>query len=276
MNATRAKIGAVLEVVLVRFGLIWLVLWGRYQVPGLVAWETDRLGFPFLTQAILAGVPLLLLVLARRDLARYGLVFRPAGYHLKVTAIGLLPFLAAGIPLGLGVDYRTWSGALIMAAVQVALLFLLAWLLRKQPTAPALAGGFLLLASGLAGPAEGSIAAALAAFIYYTLFVGFGEEILYRGYVQSRLNEAFGRPYRFFQVPVGWGLPIAALIFGLSHVGILVYLSGWTDQVTWAWGLWTFFGGIVFGFVREKTGSILAPALLHGLPQAIATALMAL
>ena len=36
---------------------------------------------------------------------------------------------------------------------------------------------------------------------------------------------------------------------------------------------WTFFGGLASSFVREKSGSIAAPALLHGLPQAIASAL---
>ena len=46
----------------------------------------------------------------------------------------------------------------------------------------------------------------------YALFVGFGEENLYRGYMQSRLNEAFGRPYRFFGVPFGWGVFVTALL----------------------------------------------------------------
>jgi membrane protease YdiL (CAAX protease family) len=40
------------------------------------------------------------------------------------------------------------------------------------------------------------------------------------------------------------------------------------------WGLWTFFAGLVLGFVREKTGSIVAPTILHGLPQAIAAAFL--
>lgn len=50
-----------------------------------------------------------------------------------------------------------------------------------------------------------------------------------------------------------------------------------TSEVTMAWGFWTIFSGLVFGFVREKSGGILAPTLLHGLPQAIASvALLAL
>jgi membrane protease YdiL (CAAX protease family) len=42
------------------------------------------------------------------------------------------------------------------------------------------------------------------------------------------------------------------------------------DLYIW-WGVWTVFGGLIFGYVREKAGSILPPALLHGLPQAIAS-----
>ena len=45
-------------------------------------------------------------------------------------------------------------------------------------------------------------------------------------------------------------------------------------EVTWAWGFWTIFSGLVMGFVREKSGSVFAPALLHGIPQAIATVAM--
>jgi membrane protease YdiL (CAAX protease family) len=106
------------------------------------------------------------------------------------------------------------------------------------------------------------------------LFVGFGEEILYRGYAHSRLNEAFGTPFRFAGVAFGWGTILAAALFGLTHVGILRWILGASTDVTWAWGLWTFFGGLVFAYVREKSGGILAPALLHGLPQAIAVVVM--
>jgi membrane protease YdiL (CAAX protease family) len=122
-----------------------------------------------------------------------------------------------------------------------------------------------------AGTANGH---ALAIFLAYAFFVGFGEEILYRGYMQSRLNEVFGKPYRFFEVAFGWGTIITALFFGLSHVGLIRWMLGMSGSLTWAWGFWTVFSGLVFGFVREKSGSILAPALLHGLPQAFAEVLV--
>ena len=121
---------------------------------------------------------------------------------------------------------------------------------------------------------ELSIGKAFAEFATYGIFVAFGEEIIFRGYIQSRLNEAFEQPYRIFGVEFGWGVVITAVLFGLTHVGLTTSLITGQMQLYWAWGFWTFFGGLVFGFVREKSGSILAPALLHGLPQAIASSVM--
>jgi membrane protease YdiL (CAAX protease family) len=103
----------------------------------------------------------------------------------------------------------------------------------------------------------------------YLVFVGSGEEILYRGYIQTRLSEAFGRPFRFGEVAWRWGVIVTSLLFGLSHL-----LNGW-DSLTgrlepqWWWAAWTFFAGLVFSYVRERTGSIVAPALLRWLPQAL-------
>jgi membrane protease YdiL (CAAX protease family) len=159
--------------------------------------------------------------------------------------------------------------------VQVGLLFILGWLLRKKPSPAAagvLAAGALLLAAPL--PDGSLLAKAVPLFLTYALFVGFGEEIIYRGYVHSRLNEVFDRPYRFFGIPVGWGMLLSALVFGLTHSGILSFLMGWSAQMTLPWAFWTTFGGLVFSLVREKSGGILAPALLHGLPQAVAVVIL--
>jgi len=90
----------------------------------------------------------------------------------------------------------------------------------------------------------------------------------------SRLNEAFGRPFRFYGVPFGWSVLITNLLFGLMHVGVQRWILGLNYEVTLAWGCWTIFSGLVLSYVREKSGSIFAPALLHGLPQAIATVAM--
>ncbi len=94
--------------------------------------------------------------------------------------------------------------------------------------------------------------------IIVLVFVAFLEEFFFRGYVQTRLNEAFARPYALFNVNYGAGLILTAVIFGLFHP-----LSV-TNQNPWAWALWTATGGLIFGFLREKSGAVVTPALVHG------------
>jgi membrane protease YdiL (CAAX protease family) len=75
---------------------------------------------------------------------------------------------------------------------------------------------------------------AVVTFLFYPLFVAFGEEILFRGYMQSRLSAVFGKPYRFFEVRIGWGANIASNLFGLIHIGILRWILGLSTEVTLA------------------------------------------
>jgi membrane protease YdiL (CAAX protease family) len=89
-------------------------------------------------------------------------------------------------------------------------------------------------------------------------FVAFLEEFFFRGYVQARLNEVFGRPYSLFNVNYGAGLIAAAIIFGLFHPLSVA------DANPWAWALWTATGGLIFGFLREKSRAVVVPALVHG------------
>ena len=79
--------------------------------------------------------------------------------------------------------------------------------IKRKPTrneSGIIAGEFLLFAiSNLTqrAPLDNPI----SGLIYYLLFVGLGEELLFRGYIQSRLNEAWGRPFQFYGVPWAWG-----------------------------------------------------------------------
>jgi membrane protease YdiL (CAAX protease family) len=103
------------------------------------------------------------------------------------------------------------------------------------------------------------ISGVLVGIVQKLIFVGFLEEFFFRGYLQSRLNDVFGRPYEFAGVAFGAGLLVSAAIFGLLHP--LSSLEG----TPWPWALWTGAGGLAFGFLREKTGTALAPAIAHGL-----------
>lgn len=267
------KAKAVLEVVAV-FSLT-LFLMALVGLSPIGEWERQVLPRNFIEYSVMIAVPLLVILISRRDLASYGLTLRPFRYHLGIAATAFLPVAIASVPLAF-IDFRQWSGALIMAGVQIALLFALGWLLKRKPTrneSGILVGAISLIAwTNLAQ--QVTLSNAISALVFYLLFVGLGEELLFRGYIQSRLNAAWGKPFLFFGVNWGWGIVIASVLFGLMHVLNLTGLILGDWQMQWWWGLWTIFGGLVLGFVREKTGSITASTILHGLPQAIASAFL--
>lgn len=88
---------------------------------------------------------------------------------------------------------------------------------------------------------------------YHVFFVAIPEEFFYRGYLQTRLNEVFPRTFTLFGTKVGWSIPLACLFFAFGHS--LVTLRWWHFA--------TFFPGLAFGWLRERTKSPVAGALFH-------------
>ncbi len=265
----RAK--ALFEVIGV-FSLTLLLIVG-VSISPVGEWERRVTQRPFLEYALMIAAPLLLLVVGQRNLAEYGLTLRHVKYQFDMATTCLIPVAIACIPFAF-LDYRRWDGALALAGIQIALLFALGRLLESKPTANEQS---LLAACGLVGLAsKATVGNALSAFVFYLFFLGTGEELLFRGYIQSRLNSAFQKPFEFYGVRWGWGLVITSALFGSMHVlnGASLIVGNW--QPMWWWGFWTFFSGLVLGWVREKTGGLIAPVLLHGLPQALAYAFLGL
>jgi len=87
------------------------------------------------------------------------------------------------------------------------------------------------------------------------LAVALPEEVFYRGYFQSRIGEATPAKWTLLGVRVGWALPIASLVFVAGHLAVRPA----------AWQLGIFFPGLVFGWMRLRSGSLLAPVLYHAL-----------
>lgn len=88
---------------------------------------------------------------------------------------------------------------------------------------------------------------------YHVFFVAIPEEFFYRGYLQTRLNEVFARRWLVFGVPMGWGSVLACLLFAFGHSLV---------QFQW-WHFATFFPGLLFAWMRERTGGVTAGALFH-------------
>lgn len=90
---------------------------------------------------------------------------------------------------------------------------------------------------------------------YQLLFIGFPEELFFRGYLQQRFEDAFGRPWRLFGASWGPGLLLANGLFACGHLLV-------TGDVA---RLNVFLPGLLFGWLQARTGAWLAPALFHGM-----------
>ena len=260
--------------VIVELALIFALFFylrGVFRDSGFGAWQQPRFGAPIFSSLLLFFVlPLPTLLWRRGHPGAYGLTGHDLRHHLRMARQAISVVLPATLLFPvialLGTDHQHWLGASILAlgfGVSGVLM------VRRTASTPSIAqarlssAGFLgvlgLLTAGvglcyLLYP----ISELVARIVIALIFVGFLEEFFFRGYVLTRLNDVFARPFVLGNVSFGAGLILSAIIFGLFHPLTV------TVGTPWAWALWTAMGGLIFGFLREKSGSIVAPALVHG------------
>ena len=87
----------------------------------------------------------------------------------------------------------------------------------------------------------------------HLFFAAIPEELFYRGYVQTRLDEAFGHPWRIAGASLGPGWLITCVIFAAGHS--IVHFQWWHFAIV--------FPSLVFGWMRARTGQVAAGALFH-------------
>ncbi len=227
------------------------------------------------------------LLLRRKKFADYGLTLKGWRYHLNLGLVwGVLPVIVAAVVLAatdLPMDplhgptptlaLLGTGGYLVFTCLLLVMLRRERSLLRRVPPLTSL----LLLVGLLSVPAvvalwfHRSALNMLLMALWMFVGAGFGEEIFFRGYVQSRVNEAFGRPFRFLGTDFGVGLFVAALLFGVIHVlNPVDYFAGHWD-FAWSWGVVEFTVGLFFGCLRERTGSVFPGAIVHGVDDVLKT-----
>lgn len=82
--------------------------------------------------------------------------------------------------------------------------------------------------------------------------VALPEEFFYRGFLQTRLRDAWPKGRVFLGARLGPAFWLTAVLFALGHLAIF--------QV---WRLGVFFPALLFGWMRERTGTVLGAALFH-------------
>jgi membrane protease YdiL (CAAX protease family) len=94
-----------------------------------------------------------------------------------------------------------------------------------------------------------------ASWVVDQLFVvALPEEFFYRGYLQTRLNLVWPPGTRVLGVRVGPALVLVAVLFALGHLAVFH-----------VWRLAVFFPALLFGYVRERTGTVLGCTLVHAI-----------
>lgn len=85
------------------------------------------------------------------------------------------------------------------------------------------------------------------------LVVALPEEVFYRGYLMSRLDDALPRRVKLLGAQVGPALLVQAVAFALGH-----YLVDFAPA-----RLLVLFPALAFGWLRARTGSLVGPIVLH-------------
>ncbi|MFZ5858492.1 MAG: CPBP family intramembrane glutamic endopeptidase [Chloroflexota bacterium] len=276
----KSKIFAVLEILAAYLVLRWLGT--SLRATGIVQWEQETLGWSYTAEILFIAIPALVIWLTRRKWADYGVSLADWATNLD---IGIKAYLVRIISVGalvatlmLGIGYASLTGGLLISIADVFAIALMLWLLARQKTVQngkpnLIITGLLLLFPILVGLAMDRLSVIVVSTVVWQFFSGFGEEFVFRGYVQSRLNRAFGRPMRMFGIQFGAGLIVTSLLFGFFHAFNTYDPAVGLSSLSWGWALFTTFGGLFFGILREKTGSLLAPGIAHGLPDAVGEAL---
>lgn len=91
--------------------------------------------------------------------------------------------------------------------------------------------------------------------IIQIILVAIPEEFFYRGFLQPRLQAAAGSRVVFWRGDIGWGILATSVVFAVGHLVTVPSLHR----------LAVFFPSIMFGWLKDRSGSLLMPVLVHAL-----------
>lgn len=99
--------------------------------------------------------------------------------------------------------------------------------------------------------------------LFYIIFIGFYEELIFRGFLWPRLVVGFGRT---------WGTILSGIFFGMMHLPIDIVFNNKTIFETFILGNSSntnILGGVVgalwFIFIYTRNSNILLPSFVHGI-----------
>jgi membrane protease YdiL (CAAX protease family) len=82
--------------------------------------------------------------------------------------------------------------------------------------------------------------------------VALPEEFFYRGFIQTRLRDAWPQGKVVFGARLGPAFWLTAVLFALGHLAVFRF-----------WRLGVFFPALLFGWMRERSGTVVGSTLFH-------------
>lgn len=239
------------------------------QGTWLKRWEPQLEVYRISGYCVVLIVTLIAITLSKVPFRQFGLsrTSMQQGFHFSVASF---PFILA---IGLSLNFLSWRKlfpALLVVLIELVVLFILIQRMQKLPNnandlKKDLIAFLLILAGGCVFYVVIGRSIVDTGFILmFHLFISSPvEELLFRGYIQTRINGAFNRKYHFHGIEFGMGLPVSAALFSLAH--LINPFNPWLGkfELSIPWALWTFVLGLILGIVREKKEGLTAPILIH-------------
>lgn len=134
-----------------------------------------------------------------------------------------------------------WRGVCVGGVASIVVLPIFAW------------AALWVLSFGVSIDSSHAVIPSLNMVMTELVLVAFPEEFFFRGYLQSSFNRRYVPKWRVLGVSVGHGWWLTAALFAIAHSAI-------SPQI---WHLLIFFPALLFGYLRERSGGIVAPVIFH-------------
>jgi membrane protease YdiL (CAAX protease family) len=235
----------------IAFAVVGVLVTGLVRINLTLPW-IGHLGSALISVVFLY-VPLYAASRRDEDLRDYGFVSRPVGRGLAIAGVSIaiiVPVFALAFVAFY--EIACHSDVLVHLAPRA--------MCSRYGGLAALHAPRLALGEAVP-PAAGTISLEWCAVQW--LVVGLPEELFFRGYLLKQLERRFPPRRRLLGGGVGLALVLSAAAFAVIH------LPKDGDPRALA----TFFPGLLFGWMRSATGSILAPTVSHGASNILARVL---
>ena len=155
-----------------------------------------------------------------------------------------------------GITFKGWKSAVLIALLCMAIVFPIfifgnhiwkAWIFGKSFS-------FALPEKAL-----------LAIWFEQTILIALPEEFFYRGWMQSVMLRRWTAKRKILGAGFGIAIVFTSLLFAIGHLA----------AIPSPFRLAVFFPSLLFGWLRVRTGSLIAPILVHGASNLLMSVLVA-